>query len=85
MGRSTPFLFAYRACYVVLLLSGHAAAGLAADFHVLADAGRRLGPLRVLLQLPVFACWLLFRPISLAAFSACSALAPRLRLQEPSA
>jgi hypothetical protein len=77
--------FAYRLSYLVLLGSGRLAARLAADFRVLAHAGERLGPLTVLLQLPVFACWLVARPISLAAFSACSALAPRLRLQEPSA
>jgi len=63
----------YRACYVVLLVSGRAAAGLAADFRAL--AGDSFRPLRVLLQLPVLACWLFVRPISLAAFAACCALA----------
>jgi hypothetical protein len=64
----------YRACYLVLLVSGRAAARLAGAFRALAVAGD-LGPLRVLMQLPVLACWLFVRPISLAAFAACSALA----------
>jgi hypothetical protein len=76
---------AYRFSYLLLLATGRAAARLAADFRVLAETGHRLGPLTVLLQLPILACWLVVRPISLAAFSACSTLAPRLRLQEPSA
>lgn len=76
---------AYRLSYLVLLASGRAAARLAADFRVLARNGERLGPLTVVLQLPVLACWLLVRPVSLAAFCACSALAPRLRFPEPSA
>lgn len=79
------FLIAYRLSYLVFLVSGRAAARLAADFRVLARAGERLGPLTVVLQLPILACWLVVRPISLAAFSACSALAPRIRLEEPSA
>ena len=79
------FRLAYRLSYLVLLASGRAAARLAADFRVLAHAGERLGPLTVVLQLPVLGCWLVVRPISFAAFSACSALAPRLRPQEPSA
>jgi hypothetical protein len=70
--------FAYRACYVLMLLSGKCAARLAHDFRTLGAAGRRFGPLPVLLQLPVLACWLLVRPISLAAFAGCCALAPRL-------
>jgi len=78
-------LFAYRTSYLVLLASGRLAARLAADLRSLAHAGERLGPLTVVLQLPVFLCWLVVRPISLAAFSTCSALAPRLRLPEPSA
>lgn len=76
---------AFRLSYLVLMASGRAAARLAADFRVLAHDGRRLWPLTVVLQVPVLGCWLVVRPISLAAFSACSALAPRLRLQEPSA
>jgi hypothetical protein len=79
------FRIAFRLCYLVLLGSGRAAARLAADFRVLAHDGERLGPLTVVLQLPVLACWLLVRPVSLAAFFACSALAPRLRFPEPSA
>ena len=78
-------LFAYRFSYVVLLASGRVAARLAADFRDLAHAGERLGPLTVVLQLPVVLCWLVARPVSLAAFSACSVLAPKLRLQGPSA
>ena len=76
-------LFAYRFSYLVLLASGRVAARLAADFRALAHAGERLGPLTVVLQLPVVLCWLVVRPISLAAFFACRALAPRLRLSEP--
>lgn len=76
-------LFAYRFSYLVLLGSGRVAALLAADFRVLAHAGERLGPLTVVLQLPVVLCWLVVRPISLAAFFVCRALAPRLRLSEP--
>jgi len=68
---------AYRVCYLLMLGSGRLAARLAADFRVLGEARGRLGPLVVVLQLPVLACWLLARPVSLAAFSACCALAPR--------
>jgi hypothetical protein len=74
-----PILVAYRVCYVLLLGSGHLAARLAADFRVLAEHRERLGLLTVLLQLPVVLCWLLVRPISLAAYSGCCALAPRLQ------
>ncbi|HKD33683.1 MAG TPA: hypothetical protein VKB73_09465 [Gaiellaceae bacterium] len=74
---------AYRLCYVLLLASGRVAARLAGDFRVLGEARERVGPLTVVLQLPVVAGWLPARPISLAAFSACCALAPRL--QAPSA
>jgi len=70
---------AYRLCYILLLASGRVAARLAADFRVLAEARERLGPLTVVLQLPVLACWLLVRPVSLAAYSGCRALAPRLQ------
>jgi len=70
---------AYRVCYVLLLGSGWIAARLAADFRVLAEHRERLGLLTVLLQLPVLACWLLVRPISLAAYTGCRALAPRLQ------
>lgn len=69
---------AYRLCYVLLIGSGRIAARLAADFRVLAEHRERLGLLTVLLQFPVFLCWLLVRPISLAAYSGCCALAPRL-------
>jgi hypothetical protein len=80
------FRFLYRVCYVLLLASGRVTARLAADFRVLAEARERVGPLVLLLQLPVLGGWLLARPISLAAFSACCALAPRTSLpREPSA
>jgi hypothetical protein len=72
--------FAYRISYLLLLGSARVAARLAADFRVLAEARERVGPLAVVLQLPVLACWAFARPISLAAFSACCALAPRLRV-----
>ena len=71
--------FAFKACFLALLGSGRAAAGLAAHFRTLGAARDRLGPLTLVLQLPVLACWLLVRPISLAAFSACCALEPGLR------
>jgi hypothetical protein len=69
---------AYRICYVVMLVTGVAAARLAADFRTLGAARARLGPLRVVLQVPVLACWMLVRPISLAAFAGCCELAPRV-------
>jgi hypothetical protein len=61
-----------------MLVTGVAAARLAADFRALGAAGARLGPLRILLQLTVLACWALVRPISLAAFAGCCELAPRV-------
>jgi hypothetical protein len=67
---------AYLVCYVVLIASGRAAARLAGDFRTLGSVGRRFAIVSVLLQLPVVACWLVVRPISLAAFAACRALAP---------
>jgi hypothetical protein len=67
----------FRACYLVTLASGTAAACLADTFRALGAANARLGPLVILLQLPVLLCWLLARPISLAAFAACIALAGR--------
>ena len=67
---------AYRTCFLLMLVTGRAAARLAADFRVLGSATRLVGPVAIVLQLPVLACWLLVRPISLAAFSACRALAP---------
>jgi hypothetical protein len=66
----------YRCCYVIGVISGTAAARLASDFRRLGSAG--LGPLAIVLQLPVLACWLVVRPISLTAFAGCFALAPRL-------
>ena len=68
----------YRICYLLLLASGRVAARLAADLRVIAEARQRVGPLAVVLQLPVLAGWLLARPVSLAAFSVCCSLAPRL-------
>jgi len=67
---------AFRACYLVFIVTGRAAARLAADFRALGAAANRFGPLPILLQLPVFACWPFVRPISIAAFAACSSLAP---------
>lgn len=80
-----PVALAFRVCYAVVLLSGRAAARLAADYRTLGEAGRRIGPLALVLQLPVFVCWLVVRPVSLAAFSGCQALAPRLTPEEPAA
>jgi len=68
---------AYRICYLLMLGSGRLTARLAEDFSVLGEGRKRLGPLVIVLQMPVLACWLLVRPVSLAAFSACSALAAR--------
>lgn len=68
--------FAYRLCYVVLIASGRAAARLAADFRTLGSLDTRFTLVSMVLQAPVFVCWLLVRPISLAAFAACTALAP---------
>jgi hypothetical protein len=65
---------AYRACYLLTLCSGKAAARLASDFRILGQAG----PVGVVLQLPVLLCWLVVRPISFAAFAGCCALAPRI-------
>jgi hypothetical protein len=60
----------------VFIVTGRAAARLAWDFRALGAAANRFGPIPLLLQLPVFACWLLVRPISIAAFAGCCALAP---------
>jgi hypothetical protein len=67
---------AYAACYLVFIVTARPAARLARDFRALGAAANRFGPLSILLQLPVFACWLLVRPISIAAFAGCCALAP---------
>lgn len=75
-GESMVRRLVYRVCYLVLIASGKAAARLAADFRVLGSVDRRFAVVTRLLQLPVLACWLLVRPISLGAFAACSALAP---------
>ena len=68
----------YRSCYLLTIAAGTVAAHLAADFRELGSAGSRIGPLGVVLQLPIVACWVVARPISLAAFAGCCALAPRL-------
>ena len=66
----------YVICYAVLIGSGRIAARLAADFRALGSIDDRLTPVSRALQFPVLACWLVVRPISLAAFAACCALAP---------
>jgi hypothetical protein len=68
------YRIAFRACYFVTVLAGTAAARLAADFRELG----RAGPVAVVLQLPVVACWAVARGISCAGFAGCCALAPRL-------
>jgi hypothetical protein len=55
--------------------TGRVAARLAADFRTLGSLDNRFILVSVVLRLPVFACWLVVRPISLAAFAACRALA----------
>lgn len=67
--RRTPRRFAYKLSYVVLIASGGAAARLAEDFRTLGSLDRRFIIVSVLLQLPVLVCWLVVRPISLAAFA----------------
>ena len=69
----------FRVCYLIAVVSGTAAARLAEDFRVLGAASARVGPWPLVLQIPVLACWVLVRPISLAAFAGCTSLAPRLR------
>jgi hypothetical protein len=66
----------YVFCYAVLIASGRIAARLAADFRALGSLDRRFTLVSRVLQFPVLACWLVVRPISLAAFAACCALAP---------
>jgi hypothetical protein len=75
--RALVYRAAYRACYLVMLVTGTAAARLAADFRTLGAARVRLGPLPVVLQVTLLACWLLVRPISLAAFAGCCEFARR--------
>jgi hypothetical protein len=67
---------AYRVCYLVLIVSGRAAARLARDYRTLGSVDKRLTVVSLVLQAPVFLCWLLVRPISLAAFAGCAALTP---------
>jgi hypothetical protein len=68
------YRIAFRVCYLVTLVTGTAAARLAADFRELG----RAGSLAVVLQLPVIMCWAVVRAISCAGFAGCCALAPRL-------
>jgi hypothetical protein len=68
------YRIAFRACLLVTLLAGRAAARLASDFRELG----RAGPFAVVLQVPVVACWAVARAVSRAAFAGCCALAPRL-------
>jgi len=68
----------YRVSYLVFLASGHATAWLAAEFRGLARASERWGALVVPLQLPVLVVWCPARAVSLATFTLCRALAPRL-------
>ncbi|HEX2292567.1 MAG TPA: hypothetical protein VHH55_04595 [Gaiellaceae bacterium] len=68
----------FRSCYLLTLASGTAAAHLAALFRALGEAGARIGPLAVVIQLPVVLGWLVVRPISLAAFAGCTAFAARI-------
>jgi hypothetical protein len=70
----SAYRIAFRACYLVTLVAGKAAARLAADFRVLGTAG----PVGLVLQLPVITCWAVARAISCAGFASCCALAPRL-------
>ena len=67
---------AYRSCYLLTIAAGTVSARLAADFHALGAGG---SPFHVVAQIPIFVCWLVARPISLAAFAGCCALAPRLQ------
>jgi hypothetical protein len=71
-------LAVYRVSYALFLATGHAAARLAKAFRTLAAAHGTFGPLVVALQLPLLLCWLVVRPLSLATFSVCESLAPRL-------
>jgi hypothetical protein len=72
-------LAGFRVCYLIAVVTGAAAARLADDFRVLGAACERVGPWPVVLQIPVLACWVLMRPISIAAFAGCLTLAPRVR------
>jgi hypothetical protein len=69
----------FRGCYFVTLATGHVAARLASDFRELGAAG----PVAIVLQLPVLACWAIVRAISCAGFAGCCILAPRLGSSYP--
>jgi hypothetical protein len=73
--RSTGRRFGFVLCYLMLIATGRVAARLAADFRALGTPGKLARPVSVVLQLPVLACWLLVRPVSLAAYAGCCALA----------
>lgn len=77
--RDALSLAGFRVCYLIAVVTGAAAARLADDFRVLGAACERVGPWPVVLQIPVLACWVLVRPISIVAFVGCTSLAPRLR------
>jgi hypothetical protein len=66
----------YRLGYVILTVSGRAAARLAADFRTLGSVDARLRIVALVLQTPVIACWVVVRAISVAAFAGCAAFAP---------
>jgi hypothetical protein len=69
---------AFRVCVVATRLSCAAAARLADDFRVLGSAAAPFRPVTLVLQLPVLACWLIVRPISLVGLASCCGLATRL-------
>jgi hypothetical protein len=71
--RTRRFLF--DVCYVLLIATGRIAARLAADFRTLRSDGTLPKAASLVLQLPILACWLLVRPMSLAAYAACCTLA----------
>jgi hypothetical protein len=70
---------AYRASYLLFILSARVAACLAADFRALSRASRRWGALVVLLQLPVLLVWFPARALSLASFAVCETIAGSLQ------
>jgi hypothetical protein len=68
------YRLAFRGCLLVTVFTGRVAARLADDLRELG----RVGPVAIVLQLPVLAAWLVVRGISSAGFAGCCALAPRL-------
>lgn len=69
---------AFRVSFAFCILTSSTAARLAAEFRRLGSAGPGLWPAALVLQLPVLACWLVVRPLSLGSFALCSSLALRL-------